>query len=119
MNKLLLASTLAASLLGCAVDEPTYGTNQGASFEDWRSKLGREAGTGKYIVDWDIVLDESELFDHWSEYQQGALAIYRLNGVDIKWTDTQKINLTYCIGTSFGANKQKVIDAMNAATTNG
>ena len=63
MTKLLLASTLCATLLGCAVDEPTYGTNQGESFEVWKSKLGREAETGKYIVDWDMVLDESELFE--------------------------------------------------------
>ena len=120
MNKLLLASTLSASLLGCAVEEPTYGTNQGDSFEVWKSKLAREPGTGKYILDWDIVIgDEGRLFEHWSQYQQGALAIYRINGTDIKWNDTQKLNLTYCIGTSFGANKQKIIDAMNAATTNG
>ena len=120
MNKLLLASTLSASLLGCAAEEPTYGTNQGDSFEVWKSKLGREPGTGKYILDWDIVIgDEGRLYEHWQAYQQGALSIYRLNGVDIKWSDTQKINLTYCIGATFGANKQKIIDGMTAATTNG
>jgi uncharacterized protein (TIGR03382 family) len=120
MNKLLLASTLSASLLGCAAEEPTYGTNQGDSFEVWKSKLGREPGTGKYILDWDIVIgDEDRLYEHWQAYQQGALSIYRLNGTDIKWSDTQKINLTYCIGATFGANKQLVINAMEAATTNG
>jgi len=120
MNKLLLASTLSAALLGCAAEEPTYGTNQGDSFEVWKSKLGREPGTGNYILDWDMVIgDEGRLYEHWQAYQQGALSIYRLNNVDIKWTDAQKVNLTYCIGASFGANKQKVIDAMNGATAGG
>ena len=119
MNKLLFASTLSAALLGCAVDEPTYGTNQGPSFEEWKATLGREAQTGKYVVDWDLVLDEGQLFDHWSQYQQGALAIYSINNQDVKWSATQQINLTYCIGATFGANKSKVIAAMEAATTNG
>lgn len=119
MNKLLLAS-LSASLIGCAVEEPTYGSNQGESFEVWKSKLGREPSTGKYIVDWDLVIgDEQRLLEHWESFQQGQLAIYRVNNADIKWSDTQKVNLTYCIGATFGANKQKVIDAINGATTNG
>jgi hypothetical protein len=120
MTKLLLASTLSASLLGCAVEEPTYGTNQGESFEVWKSKLGREPGTGNYILDWDMVIgDEARLYEHWQAYQQGALSIYRVNNVDIKWSDAQKVNLTYCIGASFGGNKQLVVNAMEAATTNG
>ena len=121
MTKTLLAATLATALLGgCLTEDQTdYGTNQGDSFEEWRGKLGREPGTGKYIVDWDIVLDESELFDHWSQYQQGALAIYRLNGVDIKWNDTQKLNLTYCFGSTFGGNLTAIKAAMQGATQAG
>jgi uncharacterized protein (TIGR03382 family) len=121
MTKTFLASTLAMVLLGGCLteEEPDLGTNQGASFEEWRAQLGREPGTGKYVVDWDIVLDESELFEHWSQYQQGALAIYRINGVDIKWSDAQKINLTYCIGSTFGGNTAAVLQAMQGATEGG
>src|SRR5215207_7852990 len=121
MTKLLLATMLSTSLLGCAVDEPTYGTTEGDTFEVWKSKLGREPGTGYYIVDWDMVIsDEARLYEHWQESQQGgALSIYRLNGADIKWSDTQKVNLTYCIGATFAGNKQLIINAMNGATVQG
>src|SRR5687767_5376382 len=121
MTKLFLASTFAATLLtGCVVDEPTYGSTEGESFEQWKSQLKREIATGKYIVDWDVVIGEERLYEHWEESQSGqALSIYRINGADIKWSDTQKINLTYCIGASFGANKQLIIDAMKGATEGG
>jgi uncharacterized protein (TIGR03382 family) len=122
MNKtgLLASAITAAALLGCAADQPDLGSTAGDSFEEFKSKLGREPGTGGYILDWDIVIHSEEaLYDHWQQYQQGALAIYSINGQDIKWNDTQKLNLTYCIGASFGANKQAVVTAMNAATVNG
>ncbi len=123
MNKTLLGSTLlAGALLGCVADEPTLGTTAGESYESWKSHLGREPGTGNYVLDWDIVIspsEESRLFNYWEQYQQGALAIYNINGTDIKWSDTQKLQLTYCIGSTFGGNTQKVVDAMVAATTGG
>jgi len=121
MTKTLLAAMFAAAgLSACVADQPDLGSNQGESFEEFKAQLPREAGTGGYILDWDVVIhDEAKLYAHWSQYQQGALSIYRVNGVDVKWNDTQKLNLTYCIGAGFGANKQKVIDAMNGATVQG
>ena len=121
MNKTLIGSTLlAAALGGCLTEEPNLGTTAGESYETWKAGLGREPGTGKYVLDWDIATnDEAKLFSYWESIQQGTLAIYSINGADIKWNDTQKLNLTYCIGSTFGANTQKVVDAMAAASDGG
>ncbi|MEJ7597525.1 MAG: M57 family metalloprotease [Kofleriaceae bacterium] len=125
MNKTLLASGLvsALGLLGCTTDDPTLGTNQGMSFEEFKAQAAREIGTGFYVVDGDrVVSSDDQLFQIWSDMQQGALAIYTVGtgGADIKWTPAQQVNITYCIGATFNAvNKQKIIDGMTVATTNG
>lgn len=121
MLKSLLAASFATGLLtGCALDQGLeLGTNEGMSYEEFKRNVQIEDGTGFYIVDWDhVITSEEALFQFWGSMQQGALAIYN-NGADVKWNDTQKKNLTYCIGNSFGANKQTIITAMEAATTNG
>jgi hypothetical protein len=117
MLKTLFASGLAIGLVGCAMDQTTeYGTTAGMSFEEFKANAAREPGTGYYVVDWDrIIKTDDELMEFWGQLQQGALAIFN-NGVDIKWNDTQKLQLTYCVGATFGANKQKVVDAMAAAS---
>src|SRR5687768_3413715 len=124
MLKTLLAATLAATLLGGCLteDSTTLGSTQGESYEEWKAQLKREVGTGYYIVDWDVVIsDEGRLYEHWQESQSGqALSIYRINGADIKWSDTQKVNLTYCFGSTFtAANRTAVVAAMQGATVQG
>ena len=119
MNKagLLASSFAAAALFGCALDQPNEASTAGMSFEEFKAKAGREPGTGAYILDWDMVLHgEDALYDYWVQSQQGALSLYAIGGQDIKWDNTTKKNLTYCIGNSFGANKQLIIDAMRAST---
>ncbi len=120
MLKTLLASGLAVGLLGCALDQGTeYGSTEGMSFEDFKAQAAREPGTGNYVVDWDrVITNDDDLFEFWGALQQGALALYN-TGTDVKWSDTQKLQLTYCVGAGFGANKQKVIDAMKAVTEQG
>lgn len=121
MTKGLLAGCLAsASILGCVDQEPTLGSTAGVSFEEFKARQYREPATGLYILDWDTpVSGDEELRAVWEATQQGALAVYAENGVDIKWDATQKRNLTYCVSNNFGANKQTVIDAMTAAAENG
>jgi len=124
MNKAgLLASTFAAAALCGCVDqpsEPNEGTTATVSFEELKARALREPGTGNYLVDWDIVLaGDQALYDYWKQYQGGALTIYAANGADIKWDATQKKNLRYCIGGTFGANKQLVVNAIQTATAQG
>lgn len=110
---------LAVLLIGCATDEPQTSSTAGQSYEAWKALLSREPGTGKYIVDWDIAIgNEQRLYQRWQSEQTGqALSIATAAGADIKWNDTQKLNLTYCISNGFGlTNKPLVVNAMKAAS---
>ena len=117
----LLASTFAAAAaLGGCVEPPDESATSGISFEEYRATALRDPSTGAYVVDWDIVLpDEQALHAYWTRYQQGALMVYTVDGADVKWDATQRKQLRYCIGDGFGANRQKVVAAMQAATVNG
>ncbi len=116
----VVVGLLVSSLAGCAVDQPELGSTAGISFEEFKARVSREPGTENYVVDWDIVVHgDDELLDFYYRFQQGALAIYSVNGTDVKWNATQKKNLTYCISNNFGTRKQTVIDALKTASDNG
>ena len=113
-----LMATLALAAAAC-VTEPDVGSNRGLSFEAWKSLQYREP-SGLYIVDGDTpVSGEARLFELWSAWQAGQLAVYRTGGVDVVWSATQKHNLTYCVSNAFGANKARVVQALRDATDNG
>jgi len=38
------------------------------------------------------------------------------NGKDVKWSDSQKLNLTYCVSTKFGSHYGAVVQAMKDAS---
>jgi hypothetical protein len=119
MTKGLLAGCLATMALGC-VDQPATSSTVGLSFEEFKARTYQEPGTGLYILDWDTPISgDAALRELWAATQQGALAVYRVNGQDVIWNATQKRNLTYCVSNSFGGNKQQVVDAMRAASDNG
>jgi hypothetical protein len=89
----------------------------GLSFEEFKAQTFVEPGTGLYILDWDTpVRGDQALRAVWEATQQGELAVYNIGGQDIVWSAAQRKNLTYCVGATFGANKQLVIDAMKAAS---
>ena len=117
MTKVLLAGSLASlALFGC-VDQPNLSSTQGLSFEEFKARTYREPTTGLYVLDWDTpVSGDAALYEIWELTQQGALAVYSINGQDITWDATQRKNLTYCVSDTFGANKQQVVDAMKTAS---
>lgn len=116
VSKLLSGLLLTAALTGC-VDEPNLSSTAGLSFEEFKARTYREPGTGLYILDWDTPISgDEQLYRVWQATQQGALAVYNINGQDIIWNATQRKQLTYCVSDTFGANKQAVIDAIRAAT---
>lgn len=45
------------------------------------------------------------------------LIVNTSGGVDTKWTDTQKLNLTYCVSTGFGSNYTETVAAMSSAAS--
>src|SRR5262249_18593304 len=59
---------------------------------------------------------ERELKQFYERYlQPGALIVNTSGGVDTKWDDTKKVNLTYCVSTAFGANYSAVVSAVEGA----
>lgn len=113
---------LPALLSGCAVDQPQTSSTAGPSYEEWKALVPRDPASGKYILDWDIAIrGEDHLYKRWQSEQSGqGLSIATAAGADIKWNDTQKLNLTYCISNAFGAtNKPLVVAAMKGASDDG
>ncbi len=108
------------SLSACAVDRVETSSTAGMTFEQRLARTPREPGTGHFVVDGDLVLySEEELRAFHDQVQQGALAIYAINGVDVRWGAAQQRQLTYCISDAFGARKATVVTAMRAATEQG
>jgi len=104
-----------------ADSEPELGTNDVPSFEDFEAATYHEPwDNGVYVVNGDTpVLDRKALFEIWSELYGQALIVHTVNGVDARWDEQTKLDLTYCISNAFGTNKQAVIDAMAGATDQG
>jgi serine protease len=118
---MLFTVAAAWQLGGCMVGEdspPNTSTNQGLSWEEFQADTYKEDFEGgHYIVNGDIAIpNDKQLYEFWEEMQQGALIVNRRGGADDKWSDTQKLNLTYCISNNFGNNKTRMVNAMNAAT---
>ncbi|HEY5924725.1 MAG TPA: M57 family metalloprotease [Kofleriaceae bacterium] len=106
---------------GCMVGEdspPQTSTNQGPSWEEFRASVYLEDFEGgHFIVNGDIAIpNEKQLYEFWESLQQGALIVNRRGGADDKWSDSQKLNITYCISTNFGSNRTRMVNAMNFAT---
>lgn len=119
---LVLLGLALAPAVGCTVDtEPVAGENVDSSvmtFEEFMDVVYQEPETGIYIVDGDTPIQSyRELEAFYAQYVQGgSLAIYTSGGADVKWSDAQKLNLTYCVSTTFGTNYNAVVSAMNSAT---
>ena len=116
-----LAMAVAGQLVGCMVGEdtaPNTSTNQGPTWEEFRASVYQEDfEDGHFIVNGDIAIpSEKQLYEFWESLQQGALIVNRRGGADDKWSDTAKLNITYCISTNFGSNRTRMVNAMNAAT---
>lgn len=78
----------------------------------------QEPESGVFIVDGDIPIgDFKQLREFYEKYvQSGQLIIHRNGSVDAKWSDTQKLNLTYCVSSTFGTRYNAAVQAMADAT---
>ena len=120
-NLFALLVSVAALSSGCVgapegTDEDVDSTE--SSFEMFEAKAFKEPGSGVYIVNGDTpVTDTKHLREFYEQYvQKGALIVDRSGGADDKWNDVQKLNLTYCVSTTFGNNYNAVVTAMASAT---
>lgn len=105
--------------VGCIDTSDPGGENQSPelSFEAFEASVYREPGTGIYIVNGDTpITSRRALQDFYVRYvQKGALIVNQSGGVDTKWDDKQKLNLTYCVSKAFGTNYSAVVSAMQSA----
>ncbi len=112
---MLLASAGCSS--ASPVDETSASTNM--TFEEFEAKTYREPITGLYIVEGDVALEGRDaLRAYFDEHgREGALIVNQARGVDTVWNDADKLDLSYCVSTSFGANYAAVVEAMRVATS--
>ncbi len=114
------SSLLLIAALAACVEQPDLATTAGMTWEEYLAAVPREPATGGYVIDWDIVVHtEDEVFAAWAGEQSNALIIAEEGGTDIRWTDDQKRNISYCVSNTFGTRKPQVLAAIAAATTNG
>lgn len=119
----LFLSAAALGLLGACtgdiVDTNTSDTDV-PSFEEFEASTYHEDFEGGvYIVNGDTTVhDVKALKEFWGElYGQGSLIVHRSGNADAKWSDTQKLNLTYCVSSSsFGSRYNTAVTAMANAT---
>src|SRR5689334_6098918 len=120
MSKALTAAITAAFLVGCGGQEATIakgGADDVASSADelsWSKFLSQV----HQIPDQDLfIVNGDSTVEGWKNlrafYEVAVLGgqqliIDQTGGVDSKWTDTQKLNLTYCVSNNFGTRKAAV-----------
>ncbi|MEK7703403.1 MAG: M57 family metalloprotease [Myxococcota bacterium] len=115
---LLVTTACGGNDSGDAVTIEAGGDRASLTFEEFLGMTYEEPGTGVYIADGDTPYTDIKQLEELYEkiVQSGALIVHQSGGVDVKWTDTQKVNLTYCVSTSFGSNYSTVVQAMLDAT---
>jgi serine protease len=127
MSRALTAAVTAAFLVGCGGQEATIanpGDEVGSSADalSWSKFLSRV----HQVPDQDLfIVNGDSTVEGWKNlrafYEVAVLGGQQLiidqsGGVDSKWTDSQKLNLTYCVSNAFGTRKAAVVTAMANAT---
>jgi serine protease len=116
---LALAAAATGGLLACSGDIVHTSTTGVPSFEEFEATIYHEEfDDGVYIVNGDEpIVDIKALEEYWAMlHSEGALIVHRNGTADAKWSDQQKLNLTYCVSDSFGTRKTTVVNAMNQGT---
>ena len=121
MKRTLIALGFIAAtpLAGCMVGDTTATLNDDLTFEEFRDLTFQEPWEGgAYIIDGDTpVANEKALYEEWLALYGGQeLIVNTAGGLDTKWNDTQKLNLTYCVSDRFAGNKAAVVEALRQAT---
>jgi hypothetical protein len=118
MNRIAFA--VAAVLLASACQSGLeVGSNNSMSYEEFvETFVYQEPMTGMYIVNGDeTIRTEEELREFYYLFAHDtSLIVHQAGGVDAKWSDSQKLDLTYCVSTGFGSRYNQMVDAMAAAT---
>jgi len=113
----LIVAALGSGCVG-APEEEEIVEDTFTSFEEFEAQAYREPETGIYIVDGDTPIDDIKKLEEFYEayVQEGALIVHRSGGSDAIWNDTQKLDLRYCVSTTFGSKYSAAVQAMKDAT---
>jgi hypothetical protein len=115
----LLAAVVMGSACGPQLEtEAPSDVATGMTFEQFQGLVAYEPDSDIYIVNGDEpVYGMKNLQDFYERnVRDGQLIVNRVGGVDDKWTDAQKVNITYCVSSSsFGSRYSTVVSAMAAA----
>ncbi|HYO71237.1 MAG TPA: peptidase M10, partial [Archangium sp.] len=106
-NRRLAAALAGLSLLastGCGGPEEFQDpgpVGQGLTWEEFRAQVYQDS-EGVFVFDGDVALhDENKLREFFDKHvKNGQLIVGTSGGVDVKWDDTQKLNLTYCVSST-------------------
>jgi serine protease len=104
-----------------SMDEELGSSVPAMSYEEFEAQTYREPWEGGvWIVDGDTPIVGRKLLREFYDqvFTDNALIVHRAGGVDARWSDSQKLNITYCVSNSFGGNKNATVAAMNGATAN-
>jgi hypothetical protein len=94
------------------------------TFDEFKATVYREPFEGgKYIVNGDTVIaNDKQLLEFYEtnvksvQVSRDRLAIALANGLNAKWNQQQKTQLTYCVSTMFGSRHDAVVQDMANAT---
>jgi hypothetical protein len=92
------------------------------TFDEFKATVYKEPfEDGKYIVNGDTpIANEKQLLEFYEQNvkppQRTELIINQVNGLDTKWNQQQKTQLTYCVSSTFGSRHDAVVQEMKNAT---
>ena len=124
----VFAAVLGATLIaGCGgqdaeistANADTVATSNALTWTEFLSKVHQLPDQDLFLVNGDTTVEGWKNLHGFYEVAvlgQNKLIIDQVGGVDSKWTDSQKLNLTYCVSNNFGTRKATVVQAMASAS---
>ena len=127
----VVAGVTMFGMVGCGGELDVPQEEQGLTYEQFKAKSYLDEGdVYVYNMDTPAVGPDGEVgeaglrhvYEQFVREQaegkvQSELAIMRSGGVDVKWSSTAKLNITYCVSSSsFGSRYSAAVNAMNSAT---
>lgn len=102
---------------GDVVSEPEGAESQSLEWETFLSMVYQEPGEEIFVVNGDEPVYGAKNLRAFFEQlpKEGTLIVNTSGGVDTKWTAQQAVNLTYCVSTTFNADYDEMVQAMNDA----
>jgi hypothetical protein len=131
MKRVVAAALCCAVVGGCAAGQTSASEDASVlTFEEYKALTPVHAASGSFVLGDMLVSGDVALREFYDEYvrevtgiakTRSALTINQVNGVDDRWSEADKRNLTYCVSTAFpggprGLTHDAVVSAMAEAT---